>query len=320
MLRAVMILSLLVAMPARADVATVVKDLILPGYAAFADATADLAAIDTCDAAALRPAYQAAFDAWMAVAHLRLGPGEDNGRSLAIAFWPDPKAVGARVQRALMLDDPAGLEPAAFAAQSVAARGLFGLERLLYPAAPPPVDACPLIPATADDLARMAAEINAGWSTYGQTVITAGQQGNTTYLTEKEARQELFTQVVAGLEYIADERIGRPLGSFDKPFPMRAEARASGRSLRNVQLSLAALRALAAALAPDIPKTLATFGRAERLAASVNDPTFAGVSDPQARVKIEILQQAIRATRDAAIAEPAPALGVDLGFNSADGD
>ena len=44
------------------------------------------------------------------------------------------------------------------------------------------------------------------------------------------------------------------------------------------------------------------------------------MADPQGWLKLEILQQAVRATRDAAIAEIGPALGVELGFNSQDGD
>ena len=308
------------ALPAAADVAAVVQDHIRPGYAAFAAATASLAALDTCDAAQLRPRYQTAFDAWMAVAHLHLGPGEDAGRSLAIAFWPDPKALGAKAQRGLMLGDPADLAPDRFAQQSVAARGLMGLERLLYPADTPPADPCALIKATARDLARMAAEIDLGWRIYGDLLITAGQPGNTAYLTEGEAKQELFTQLAAGLEYLADERIGRPLGTFEKPYPTKAEARASGRSLRNVQLTLAALDEMAMALEPDSPLTRSAFGRAGQLAATLDDPVFAGVADPQTRLKVEIVQQAIRAARDTAIAELAPKLGVELGFNSADGD
>ena len=41
---------------------------------------------------------QAAFDAWMGVQHLRFGPSEVDGRSLSIAFWPDPKGSGARAR------------------------------------------------------------------------------------------------------------------------------------------------------------------------------------------------------------------------------
>lgn len=59
----------------------------------------------------------------MAVQHLRFGPGETDGRVLAILYWPDPKALGAKAQAALLTGDPAKLTPDAFAEQSVAARG-----------------------------------------------------------------------------------------------------------------------------------------------------------------------------------------------------
>ena len=96
----------------------------------------------------------------MAVAHLSLGPAEEDGRGLAILFWPDPKALGWKAQRALLTGDPAALQPDAFAQQSVAARGLPALERLLYPAEALPADPCPLILATADDMARTGRELD----------------------------------------------------------------------------------------------------------------------------------------------------------------
>ena len=319
-MRALAFVLCLFAPPAMADVAGVVNDHIRPGYARFAQATSDLAALDTCDAAALQTGFQAAFDAWMAVAHLHLGPVEDDGRSLAIAFWPDPKSLGAKAQRGLLTGDPAALEPERFAEQSVAARGLMGLERLLYPAEPLSADPCPLIHATARDLARMATEVDLGWVAYGNALLTAGQPGNTLFLSDSEALQALFTQLVAGLEFVADQRLDRPLGTFDKPHPERAEARASGRSLVNVALSLAALRDLSAHLHPDSPLTLAAFDRAIALAAGLDDPALQGVADPQGRLKVEILQQAVRAVREVALTEMVPALGVGLGFNAQDGD
>jgi uncharacterized protein len=311
---------ILLASPALADVAAVVNDHIRPAQARFALATAELAGVDSCDPVVLRPGFHAAHDAWMGVAHLRLGPVEEDGRGLAIAFWPDPKSLGAKAQRGLLTGDPAALEPARFAEQSVAARGLTGLERLLYPADPLPADPCPLIRATTRDLARLAAEIDAGWAAQGDALLTAGKPGNTVYLSQTEALQALFTQLATGLEFVADQRLGRPLGSFDKPRPERAEARASGRSLRNVVLSLTGLRDLAVRLDPDSPQTLAAFDRAIALAARLDDPALQGVADPQGRLKVEILQQAVRAIRDTALAEMVPALGVGLGFNSADGD
>ena len=315
-----LLLSLLLATPAAADTASAVTDVIRPAYAAFATATQALAAQDTCDAETLKPAFNAAFDAWMAVSHLRLGPAEDDGRAVAILFWPDTKGLGAKAQRGLLTGDPAALTPAAFAQQSVAARGLMGLERLLYPAKTPPADPCPLIHATAADLARMATEIATGWGLFGDALITAGQAGNTAYLKADEATQALFTQLATGLDTLADTRIGRPLGTFDKPRPDWAEAIASGRSLRNITLQLTALRTLTASLSPDSAKTLAAFDHALDLAGKLDDPALQGVATPQGRLKVEILQQAIRAIHDLVVAEVGPALGVSLGFNAADGD
>ncbi|NJS37716.1 MAG: hypothetical protein HC783_00505 [Rhodobacteraceae bacterium] len=154
-----LILSLFLAIPAAADTTSVVTQHIRPGFAAFAAQAKALAEVENCDPAQLRPAFHATYDAWLAVAHMPLGPAEDEGRSLAILFWPDPKALGQKAQRTLLTGDPEALTPDNMAQQSVAARGLAGLERLLYPVEALPADPCPLIHATADDLARMAADL-----------------------------------------------------------------------------------------------------------------------------------------------------------------
>lgn len=309
------LLSLLLATPALADTATVVQDHIRPGFTAFADAAQSLAEIDSCDPATLRPAFHAAWDAWMQVAHLPLGPAEQDGRGLAVLFWPDPKGSGWKAQRALLVAPPTA---EAMAQHSVAARGLPALERLLFPTEPLE-NACPLIQATADDLAATATALATDWGPYGDLLLTAGEPGNDRFLNPDEATQALFTQLATGLETLADRRIGRPLGTFDKPRPDLAEAHASARSIRNITLSLKALRDLALTLSPDTPKTLAAFDHAIALATDL-DPDIDRIADPQAWLKLEILQQAVRTTRDTAIAELGPALGVELGFNSQDGD
>lgn len=316
-------IGLFCATPALADFPETVSQHILPGYAAFARASDDLAtaSVQSCDPSQLRPAFNAAFDAWVAVQHLQFGPAEANGTALAIEYWPDPKGSGAKAQRALLTGDPAQLEPDRFAQQSVAARGLTGLERLLYPSAALPADPCPLIRATARDLARIAHQIDTAWtSSYAQTVLSAGEAGNTTFLTRPEVRQAFFTQVIAALEFLEANRLGRPLGTFDKPRPERAEAVASGRSLRNVLLSLRALRDMVQTLTPDVPQTMAAFDRSIALAEKLDDPVFAGVATPQGRLRVEILQQSVTSLRDTALAELGPELDVAIGFNAADGD
>ena len=313
----------LAAGTAAADVAEAV-DVVTPAYADLARrsaALAEAAAVD-CNPETLRPAFQDAWDAWARIDFLRLGPVETDGRALAIAFWPDAKSSGLRAQQAVLNAGAAIADrPEEFAQASVAMRGLPALERLLYPSTLEGAEAelCRLTRATANDLAQTAEKVAAEWPAHA-ALLTAPGGANTTYLAETEARQALFTQLVTGLTTLETLRLGRPLGSFDKPRPERAEAAASERSLRNVVQSLTGMRDLALALHPDAPQTRAAFDRALDLAASLDDPVFAGVADPQGRLKVEILQQAVAAARVAVESELGPALGVSAGFNARDGD
>jgi uncharacterized protein len=316
-------LLLCLATPAVADLSEALDAHILPGYSTFTQATEALSAAADTDCTALRPAFNATFDAWLGVAHLRLGPAETKGRALAIAFWPDPKGIGTRQQNAMIAaEDPTALDPATFAEASVATRGLFALERLLYPEEPLQGDyPCILIRATAQDLMHMARDIEADWqANFATAILTAGQPGNTVFLSETEARQALFTQLITGIEFVKDARVGRPLGTFDKPRPERAESQRSGRTQRNIVLSLTSLRGYAVALDPNATETRAAFDRAIAAAKALSDPTLSDITDPQAWLKLDILRQSIQVVQDAAIAEIGTSLNVSVGFNAADGD
>ncbi|WP_375175547.1 imelysin family protein [Pseudooceanicola sp.] len=323
-----MTLALLIATPATAGVREAVDNHILPRVHSFAVQSRALMvnAEADCTAEALRPSYHNAFDAWMGISHLAFGPLEEEGRALAVAFWPDKRGMVATTVAGLIADEDDVVKDAAgFAEVSVAGRGLFALERLLfdpeYAGYGREDYACRLVRAVARDLSRMAGEIDRDWADHADLMRQAGKEGNTTYLTAKEADQRLYTALMAGLEFTADQRLGRPLGTFERPRPTRAEARRSERSLRNVLLSLAALRDLAGHLAEaEIPKTEAAFDMALAQAEDLQDPVFESVTDPAGRLKVEIVQQSVRAARDAVAAEIGVQLGVTQGFNSADGD
>ncbi|WP_339821066.1 imelysin family protein [Sulfitobacter dubius] len=305
-----------------------IRDHALPGTARFASATAalDAAAQADCTDTALRPAYQEAFDAWMGIAHLTLGPLEEDGRGLAIAFWPDTRGmVGRSVARLVAEEDPIATS-GEYAEVSIAARGLFALERLLYDEDFAGYGAesysCALAQAMAADLAVLGREVDTAWrEDFAATLGSAGEAGNSRFLSPREASQALYTALATGLEFVDDQRLGRPMGSFDAPKPQVAEARRSGRSLRNVVLSLEALQGLAGTLSDaPTPKADAAFDRALTAARGLEDPVFAGVADPASRIRVEALQNDVRAISEAVGAEVAPALGVSVGFNSADGD
>jgi uncharacterized protein len=322
-----LVLTLGLASPALADVDAALDDHILPGLATFSAAAEDLAqtARDDCRTEALRPAFQAAFDAWMPVADLRLGPSETS--ALSVAFWPDPRGFTQRTLGRLIADeDPIAGDVHGYAEVSIAARGLFALEMLLYD--PDFADyaagsyACRLAATMAADLDRQADALAAAWAdTFADTLRTAGEAGNATYLAEDEAVRAIYTQILSSLEFTAEQRLGAPMGSFDRPRPARAEARRSERSLHNVVLAAEAAHGLAGALADlDLPETDAAMVRLRAAAARIEDPAFQDVTDPQARLRVEVLQQAVRGLSQAIQTEIGARLGIAPGFNSQDGD
>lgn len=318
---------------ARADALTdAVLDIhILPAYERLAASTAHLqeVAASDCDpqSEGLRAAWGQAFDAWVAASHLRFGPSEVDNRAFAIAFWPDSRSRTPKALRAMLTSaDPSVSTAETFATASIAVRGFYTLEYLMYDpdyqGLATPDYTCALVQAIARDLALNTHNILTDWQAYYATQM---RDPNTRYHSDGEVQQELFKALTTGLEILTDMRLGRPLGSFDRPRPELAEARRSGRSLHNVAVQLGAIRELALLLAEGdeaITRSLnTTFATAEKHIASLaDDPTFAGVADPQKRFAIEALQQDVRDIKAIVSDKIGPRLGVEAGFNALDGD
>ncbi|WP_255576513.1 imelysin family protein [Jannaschia sp. AI_61] len=299
-----------------ADIDAAVDDHILPRLADLSQATTALATAAETGCDALQDPFREAAEAWASAAHLMFGPGEDGGRASAIQFWPDARNATGRGLRLLAQQGAEAWTPEALARASVAARGLGALERAIFDGAAP----CPLTQALTADLAATAAAIEAGRRDgFAATLRTASAEGNTRFLAPEEAEAALFTTLMTGLEFTATQRLGRPMGTFAEPRPLRAEMRRSGRSLANVTAALTALRDLAATLA-EAPQTDAAFARAISLAEGLDDPVFAGVETTGGRLRVEALQTAVNETGRTANAEIGAALGVQAGFNRLDGD
>lgn len=311
-----------VASPALADIERAIDTHILPGYLALRDATSTLAeAADAdCAPAAVQPAFHTAYDAWIGISHIQFGPIEDQGLSLAMSFWPDPKdSTGKAIGRLTADADPIVDDPSQFGEVSVAAQGFTALERLLYEDQPDPDYACRLTRAIATGLARKANALADGWDPHADLMRSTGE--NDRYQTAQDANRALYTALSTGLEFLHDQRLARPLGTFDRPRPHRAEARRSERSLRHIELSLAALEDLATTMYDgDLTETRAAFAEARERAAELDDPALAGVADPSKRFKVEVLQRAVNDIRNAVNTEIGKPLGITAGFNALDGD
>ncbi|ATG42712.1 putative periplasmic lipoprotein [Phaeobacter piscinae] len=306
---------------------------ILPGFDRLAAQSATLAEVAashcTPDDPALRDAFARAFDAWIAASHLRFGPTETDNRAFALAFWPDSRnKIPGTLRRALTEATRDTLTDAdTFASQSVALRGFYALEYLLFDAAIQSEGTadqrCALVAAISADIARTTAAIRDDWhNSYAVTLVSPGP-GNR-YQSEAEIRQELFKTLTTGFQVLVDMRLGRPLGQFDAPRPNRAEARRSARSQRHIVLTLTAMEPLALALAAGDPALMqdihAGFAKALTRASALDDPSLAGVADPARRFRIEAVQQEVNDLRSLITTRLGPKLGVTAGFNSLDGD
>jgi len=314
----------ILAAPAAADVSSALSSHVLPRHSDLVRETQHLAAAaaENCSLDELQPAYTAAYDAWVMVSHLQLGPIEDQGLSLAMSLWPDPKdRTGKALARLEAAGDPIVDDPAQFADVSAAAQGFTALERVLFDPGADPAYTCRLTRAIAMGLARKSVAIMDGWPAFAEALETAGAQGNTRFQSPLEAQRAFYTALSTGLEFLHDQRLGRPLGTFDRPRPGRAEARRSQRSLRHIQLSLSALEELATTLIEmPTPKTQAAFADARARAEGIEDAALAGVADPSSRIRIEALQNAVREIQISVIEEIGTPLGVTAGFNALDGD
>ncbi len=321
-----------VATQAHSDALTqsIVDTQILPAFETLAHQTRDLAqtTAENCISApaAMEQAFASSFDAWITASIWRFGPSETDSRAFSLAFWPDNRGkIGKAVRTLLSTENRDVLPPEVFAQHSIAGKGFYALEYLMYDADAQNLASaeyrCDLAQAMTTDIAKTAETIHQDWSS---SFVDVMQPPSDRYQNDAEVRQELFKTLGTGLQIVDDLRLGRPLGTFDKPRPRRAEAWRSDRSLRHVVLSLEALEPLALALAQDAPDLQAhlteSFEHALRRAAALDDPRFAGVADAGSRFRIEALKQEVVELRALVSGELGPRLGVAAGFNSLDGD
>lgn len=211
---------------------------------------------------------------------------------------------------------------------SIAARGLFAMEMMLFDPQFAPVEAgsyaCDLLDAQAHDLVRMSQEMRDIWlgaDGYAQALTEAGGANATLFFSPREATQALYTVFTATLTHDRDQRLGRPMGTFERPRPIRAEARRSDRAAANLTGSLAAMSRFAAAMTDgEAELTRAALDRAITQIEALDDADFSEADDLGQRFEMEVAQQSITTAMEHAANEIGLRFGVAAGFNAGDGD
>jgi uncharacterized protein len=330
--------------------AAVVDSYVLPRYAAFAEATARLEASlrKACadgrlDAAESAEDYHGAMDAWMAVQHLRFGPGELLLRYDRLEFWPDKRGTVRRhLAQMLSTQDPETLAPETLAQGSVAVQGFPALERLLFDidesvwASP---FGCDLAVAIGINLHGIASDLTVEWrdgpQAYGEMMRSAAV-GNARYQDAREASLELAKALRGALLLIADYKLERPLGgAADSARTERAESWRSARSLRNVTINLRSARALYADTVPvsfsslvaaqpqggELDEAiLAAFDRLVAQAELQPGSLEAALAAENGWPRLDALRQETRQLLELLGGPLSQVLDLPIGFNSYDGD
>ena len=335
--------------------AAVVQQHVLPRYQALAGAAEalDVAAGAHCAHSdgdgleELRREYQATMDAWMGIQHVQFGPIELFQRGYRLYFWPRGQGrIAGAVDELLASRDESRFAEAAFRKASVAVQGLPAMEQLLYSearvfgASGEAQWRCRLLTAISANLRDMTAEIVADWQG-GRVAFArsmAEPEPETGYFgSHKDGTLELFKSFYTGLQLIADARLSPVVGqSLETARPRMAESRFSGRSLRNVVLSLEALQALYLGEGdePGLGVLVVQSGRDAKLdplmrrafektlatARAIAPPLGEAVTDPARRSQVETLRTQARAMKQIVETRMATALGLGVGFNALDGD
>jgi len=268
----------------------------------------------------VRTAFHDAMDAWQMAQHIRHGAVALDDRHARLQFWPDKRGITERHMRKLLADPV----PADFMDDlpraSVAIQGFPALERLLFGDAPlsqhiqPGEKAvrCTVAVAIAHNIAEIAAALKLESATLPADA--------------KNDIRDTVNDLVTGLEFVQSLKLKLPAGK-ERPRPRLLENWRSVRSLKNVEINIRALRNLYEVLAVTIPDEdrqhsliRNQFDAAEDAVRAMGENGKELLDVELGPVRFRALAGTLETIRDL-VAEMLPGrLGVDLGFNSLDGD
>jgi predicted lipoprotein len=283
---------------------------------------------------AAREAWRAAALPWKRVHVFRTGPIVDTNALLRASFWPArPAAIDAIVKGAAALDarllDSTGVD----------ARGLFGLEYLLFDRENGAAAPARVAGESGNRARAYAALCASDLVKYAELVANAlGKDGENYAAAFSEAGQQsvnrLVGHLVESIETLAENRLAllmwmNRIGRV-KPGDVEGFASGSSRALALATFEGAealyyggeggfGLGALVEPLAPAVDEKIRAHFTAARGALSAVDGPLERVvkSDPK---RIEATHKALKALEVALKADLTSTLGVTLTFTSADGD
>ena len=328
--------------------AALIETHALPRYERLATATAAFAATAKAfcagesgtDHEPLRAGLHGAMDAWMGAQHLRFGPVDSRMRGFRFYFWPQARnKVGEAVAELVAADEDDAALAARIGRANVAVQGLLAAEVLVYDERYLGADAkgCGLLVAVAENMLVMAAAILAEWQDGDASFVrlmTMPGPDNPHFEDHAAGTLAFFQGLHDSLQLIYDINLKPVIGDSERAVrPVLAESRRSGRSQRNIVVTLEALRALylgeggtglgdlTAIAAAKLDRLMRkAFRLTLATAQSIEGPVEKAAADPARRPPVKKLAKQVQALKQIVRDRLAPALGLAVGFNALDGD
>lgn len=319
--------------------------VLLPAYSTWVEADRQLAASGQAFCAGeqtladARQAFVAAQSAWSGLQPLLIGPLAEGNRAWQVQFWPDKKNLVARQVEGLINNKPQ-LSPADLDKSSVVVQGLSAYEYVLFD---PAIDLgeaaqktryCPLIVAIGQHQQALASDVLSQWQAEDGMAAQLKSFPNARFADAPEAVAELLRTQVNALDGLK-KKLGTPLGRQTKgtPQPYQAEAWRSNASLASLAASLASAERIWHGAEQDgiqslLPQEQSELGQRidaaysdtrQRLAA-LQRPLAELLGDDSGRTELNALYDSLSTLHRLHEAELAKTLGIQLGFNSHDGD
>lgn len=319
--------------------------VLLPAYSTWTEANRQLASsgqafcADQQNLSDARQAFLTAQSAWASLQPLLIGPLAEGNRAWQVQFWPDKKNLVARQVEALLKKSPE-LTPADLDKSSVVVQGLTAYEYLVYDAAIDLGNAeqkaryCPLLVAIGQHQQALATDVLDRWQAKDGMAAQLQAFPNERYAEPAEAVAELLRTQVNALDGLK-KKLGTPLGRQSKgqPQPYQAEAWRSKASLANLAAGLASAERIWRGAEQDGVQALLSSDQAalqQRIDTAYSDtrqhlaalqrPLGELLADPAGRSELNALYDSLNALHRLHETELAKALGIQMGFNSHDGD
>ena len=180
-----------------------------------------------------RENFRFLVEAWSSIEIYRLGPAVQNNRQEKLFFWPDRKSIGLRQVRKLIdSEDPKALTLDSLQGKSVAVQGLLALEYVLFgkgsedlTAAIPGSYRCSYGATISRAIGDTAQDISDGWTVpngYADLMYNAGPQ-NPVYRSQGEVIQDFLRVASEMIQSTRDLKIHNTIKSEPaKSKPKRA--------------------------------------------------------------------------------------------------